>query len=638
MFEVVPHPALSRIVAVLAFSFMLGALCSAASAQSADAPQWVEGEYIVKYDAGRVQQLKRIIPGLEQYSDQEVTEALTETMAATTTESLPLIDAHAIKASSGQDIDIDAAVDLLDAKLADYISPNFIRTINRTPNDPSYSSLWGMNQANDNDINAPEAWDTFGDDMAKDIVVGVVDTGVDYTHPDLAANMWVNDAEKNGLPGVDDDGNGVVDDVYGYNAIANSGNPLDDNNHGSHCSGTIGGVGNNGAGVAGVAWKVKIMALKFLSASGSGSDVDAIKAINYGVSMRNRGGKLRVLSNSWGGSGYNPAMLAAIQAANSAGILFVAAAGNNSSNNDTTPNYPSNYSSPNMVVVAAIQQDGTKASFSNYGATTVSFAAPGVGIYSTVKGGGYASFNGTSMATPHVSGVAALMYAKIPQYAPQDAKAQLMATVKPRSALNGLMAAPGIVDARAAVADPANFPPDLATIPPQFVTPNTRVKTIALIANDREHDTLSFSAQVVLPTAQAGAAAADTQYNFTAYQPEYDNYYRLSEKRIVSGDGKTYLLFADGTLYELIYPYLYYRTVVDPSYYQTPSLLVTASTFTSGSIATVRVEPNTTPPELRVEVAPAFSGSFNVITSVSDGNRSDAETFSVTVQKPGSCT
>ena len=230
------------------------------------------------------------------------------------------------------------------------------------------------------------------------------------------------------------------------------------------------------------------------------------------------------------------------------------------------------------------------------------------------------------------------MYAKIPQYAPQDAKAQLMATVKRRSSLNGLMAAPGIVDARAAVTDPANYPPDLATIPAQFITPNTRVKTVALIANDRENDPLTFTAQVVLPAAQAGAAAADLQYNFTAYQAQYDNYYQLAEKRLVSGDGKTFFLFADGTVYELIYPYLYYRTSVDPSYYQSPALLVTASTFTSASIATVTVNSVATPPELRIEVAPTFSGSFSVVATASDGNRTDAETFTVTVQKPGSCT
>ncbi|MFN8392502.1 MAG: S8 family peptidase [Bdellovibrionota bacterium] len=621
-----------HLLAITLASFLLFVTASIAQPANDIA---VPGEYIVKYNEQKLQQLRLQIPELTQYSDEQVKDALTSLMRAETKEPLPLVGADSIKATTAQDIDVGTAVDLLDSELADYISPNFIRTADRTPNDPSYSSLWGLNQANDIDINAPEAWDSFGDDQAKDIIVGVVDTGVDYTHPDLAANMWTNPSELNGQPGVDDDGNGVVDDIYGYNAISNSGNPMDDNNHGTHCSGTIGGVGNNGVGVTGVAWKVKIMALKFLSSSGSGTDADAIKAINYAVNMRNRGGKLRVLSNSWGGSGQNPAMQQAIQAANDAGILFVAAAGNNSSNNDTTPNYPSNYNVPNVVSVAAIDSLGNRAVFSNYGANTVTLAAPGLNIYSTVRGGGYATFSGTSMATPHVSGVAALIYAKWPQFLPQDVKEMMSSTVKRISGLNGLMQAPGIVNAQSAIADPSNYPPDLLSIANVEISPVGRTKTIPIPALDRENDPLTYSASVPLTGAQAAAAQLDRLYDFAGYYPALDNYYHLGEKEIDSlGGFRRFFIFADGSVYELTYPTYSYRGTVDPIYYQFPDLLVNASTVAPP--ATVTVVPGT-PYELRINLAPTATGSFPVNVSVSDGHRVDTEWFIVTVKKPESC-
>ncbi len=605
-------------------------------AQPAEDTLWVPGEYIVKYNEQKLQQLRHIIPGLDGYSDEELKDALTNTMGAQTQETLPLIDAESVKAVAANDIDVDAAVDLLDADLVEYISPNFIYTANRTPNDASYGSLWGMNQANDVDINAPEAWDVLTDDGAKDIIVGIVDTGIDYNHPDLAANIWINPLEANGSPGVDDDGNGVVDDIRGYNGITNSGDPMDDNNHGTHCAGTIGGVGNNGIGVTGVAWKVKLMGLKFLGSNGSGSTVGAIRAVNYAVAMRNRGGNLKVLSNSWGGGGFDQALLSAIQAANSAGILFVAAAGNSNSNNDTTANYPSNYDSPNVLAVAALAQDGSKASFSSYGATTVDLGAPGVGIYSTTRNNTYASFNGTSMATPHVSGVAALLYSRVPQLSPADARQQLMATVKPLPGLTGKMVAPGIVNALAAVANPSNFPPDLALIPNATVNPGTRVKAIPVLATDRENDPLTYTATIVLPSWQSGGAAADNLYNFSAYQPEFDNYYRIGEKRLVTASGQTFFIFSDGTVHELVFPYYYYRTSVDPLFYQDPNLLVNASGYSAGAIADIAIQPGT-PAELNIKTAKGFSGSFTVKVAVSDGNRSDNESFVVTVKKAETC-
>jgi hypothetical protein len=288
--------------------------------------------------------------------------------------------------------------------------PDYIRQGLLVPNDPKYldGTLWGLNQASDADVDAPEGWDVRT--SAGSIVVAVIDTGVRYTHQDLAANMWVNSGEARGN-GVDDDGNGVVDDVYGFDAYNNDGDPMDDQSHGTHCAGTIGGVGNNGIGITGVAWGVKVMACKFLSNTGSGTDSDAIRCIDY---ARSKGAK--VLSNSWGGGGANSSLLAAIERCRAAGVLFVAAAGNESNNNDSWASYPASYTTDNIISVAATTRTDALASFSNYGATSVDLGAPGDGIYSTVSGSNsaYATYSGTSMATPHVAGALAMIAAQYP--------------------------------------------------------------------------------------------------------------------------------------------------------------------------------------------------------------------------------
>ena len=219
-----------------------------------------------------------------------------------------------------------------------------------------------MNNYGGYDIDAPEAWEISTGADGPGIVVAVIDTGIDYTHPDLRDQMWVNPGEIPGN-GIDDDGNGVIDDVHGADFANEDGDPLDDQKHGTHCSGTIAGVGDNGLGVAGVAWRgVRLMALKFLRASGSGRASDALRALNYAVAHG-----ARIASNSWGGGASNSALRAAIERAEAAGVLFVAAAGNSGSNNDEDPHYPSSYDVGNVLAVASVTREGNLSSFSCYG-------------------------------------------------------------------------------------------------------------------------------------------------------------------------------------------------------------------------------------------------------------------------------
>jgi subtilisin family serine protease len=314
-----------------------------------------------------------------------------------------------------------------------YAEPDYVLSVAATnPNDPNFAQLWGLNNTGQTggtpnaDIDAPEAWDiTKG---SSSIVVGVIDTGVDYNHKDLATNIWTNPGESGvdrkghnkATNGVDDDGNGYVDDVHGWDFINHDNNPMDDNGHGTHVSGTIGAVGNNGVGVVGVNWNVQIMALKFLSAAGSGSTSDAVLAVNYATMMHNlyvtsggtKGANIVLTSNSWGGGGYSQALYDAINASGQANMLFVAAAGNNGANGAILP---AGYDLPNIISVAATDQYDAKASFSNWGLDSVDLGAPGVGILSTTPNNQYATMDGTSMATPHVSGAAALAWSVSPQ-------------------------------------------------------------------------------------------------------------------------------------------------------------------------------------------------------------------------------
>lgn len=333
----------------------------------------------------------------------------------------------------------------------EYAEPNYrlyaLETPPVFPNDPDFNQLYGMHQSNDNDIDAPEAWElTTGN---ASIIVSVIDTGIDYDHEDLKANIWINPGESGGGKennNIDDDGNGYKDDYRGWNFAYKTNDPYDDNDHGTHCAGTVGGVGNNGKGVAGVNWNVKLMALKFLGSDGSGGTAEAAEAIVYAA---DNGAK--VLSNSWGGGEASQVLQDAIQYAHDRGVLFIAAAGNDSKNTDTSPNYPSNYEAPNVVSVAANDNADNVSSFSNYGRRTVDLSAPGSSIYSTRPLGRYQRLSGTSMATPHVAGAAALVMSRFPSIAAHQVIVRLLGGVDRKSQFLGKMVSGGRLNVRNAM-------------------------------------------------------------------------------------------------------------------------------------------------------------------------------------------
>ncbi|NUQ63579.1 MAG: S8 family serine peptidase, partial [Pirellulales bacterium] len=360
-------------------------------------------------------------------------------------------------------------------------------SIDFLPNDSQFGTMWDLRNTGqsggtiDADIDADQAWDLFTGSLTT--AVGVIDTGIDYLHPDLYKNIWLNageapgglsDTDGDGLitfwdlnepansgrigdmnangridgqdvlrdtrwaNGQDNDGNGKVDDLIGWDFVNNDNNPFDDNGHGTHVSGTIGALADNGSGVAGVNWKVSLAALKFLSASGSGTLSAAINALNYAVSKG-----IEISNNSWGGGGYSTALATAIQNARAAGHIFVAAAGNDAGNNDTTASYPSNYNYDNVVAVASTDRYDRLSSFSNYGATTVDLGAPGSQILSTTPNNTYSVYSGTSMATPHVAGTLALVWSQTPTLSYDEVISRVLGSVDTLSSLSGKVATGG---------------------------------------------------------------------------------------------------------------------------------------------------------------------------------------------------
>jgi subtilisin family serine protease len=357
---------------------------------------------------------------------------------------------HVVKVNSQKSMK-NAITDLKNSDLVEFAEPNFIYRIAghkveksdldlnlAAPSDPMFGQLWGLKNTGTNepkassavqgtagaDIDALRAWEiTKG---SRNVKIAIIDTGIDYNHPDIKNNIWTNTAELNGKAGVDDDKNGFIDDLHGWDFANKDNDPLDGHGHGTHCSGTIGAPHDNGVGVAGVMSEVTFVAVKFLSDAGSGTLEDAVLAIDYATKLN-----VDIMSNSWGGGGFSEALKQAIQRASDAGIVFTAAAGNDSADNDNSPHYPSSYDLPNVIAVAAHTIGDALADFSCYGKRSVLIAAPGHNILSTVKNGGYDVYSGTSMATPHVSGVIGLLISKEGRLAHADLRARLVATSTP---------------------------------------------------------------------------------------------------------------------------------------------------------------------------------------------------------------
>jgi subtilisin family serine protease len=335
------------------------------------------------------------------------------------------------------------------------IEPDFAIRPTAVPNDPSFTDQWGLRNTGQSggsrggDIAAVAAWDvTTG---SRSVVVAVIDSGFDYTHPDLAANAWRNPGEVPG-DGLDNDGNGFVDDVHGWDFANDDADPMDDDGHGTHVAGTIGAVGDNGVGVTGVSWQVSIMGLKFLDAEGSGSISDAIAAISYATRMRREFGvNVVATNNSWGGADRSLALRAAIAEGGAAGILFVTAAGNDGVNGDRRANYPANEDLDAVIAVTATNRSNRLPAFATYGPVHVDLAAPGAAIRSTVPGGGYATFSGTSMAAPHVTGTIALLATANPAASATAIRGAILSTTRPLAALAGKTVTGGLLDAAAAV-------------------------------------------------------------------------------------------------------------------------------------------------------------------------------------------
>ena len=343
-----------------------------------------------------------------------------------------------------------AVAELLGDPAVAYAEPNWTMSHQAVATDPIFTGnrtqdLWGMygdasSPANQYGSQAAEAW-AAGRTGSAGVYVGVIDEGIQLDHPDLAGQVWTNPSDR--VDGIDNDRNGYVDDVNGWDFDGNNNTIYDGgtrgavDDHGTHVSGTIGAKANNGQGVVGVNWNVTLISGKFLGRRG-GSLANAVKAVDYFTDLKTRHGlPIVATNNSWGGGGFSQTLLDAIRRASNADILFVAAAGNSGTDNDATASYPSGYDVANVIAVAAIDRNGALASFSQYGATSVDLGAPGVGVWSTTAFNTYSSYNGTSMATPHVTGAAALYASTLPGSSAATIKAAILAAAVPTPSLAG---------------------------------------------------------------------------------------------------------------------------------------------------------------------------------------------------------
>ena len=400
-------------------------------------------EVMVKFKPGVSEEaIERITQGLHDQVEDEI-EAVPGLDAI---DDLDDVDAETVASEYRKLPEVEYAEAVFEIE-ADDFAPSPV-----TPSDPQFSAQWAL--LNDGsrggtkgaDISATYAWTvTTGSDK---VVVAVLDSGVDYTHTDLANNIWIR---PNNVPAYEDRELGTIQDFHGFNAVDDSADPMDDNGHGTHCAGIIGAEGGNDIGIAGVNWKVQIMPLKFMNKSGYGTTKAAIEAINYVIDRKKAGVNVRVISASWGSTQKSRALEDVIRKAGEAGILFVAASGNASTNNDRSPHYPSSYNLPNVISVAALDRNDQLATFSNYGVKSVAIAAPGVDILSTWLGDEYEEKSGTSMATPVISGVAALIVAHNPNISVEQLREKILASVDPLDSLKGKVATGGRINAAKAL-------------------------------------------------------------------------------------------------------------------------------------------------------------------------------------------
>lgn len=380
------------------------------------------------------------------------------------------------------------------------------------PSDPSFPQLWGMNNTGqssgsaDADIDSPEAWDRHTG--SRNILVAVIDTGIQANHPDLAANIWTNPGEIAGN-GMDDDNNGYVDDVRGWDYVNWDNDPTDDQGHGTHCAGTIGAVGNNALGVSGVCWQVSLLGLKFLNSSGSGYESDAAEAILYATDLG-----AKVTSNSYSGSGWSQVLKDALDQAGQAGVIHVAAAGNSGGNIDLLAEYPAAYNSPSLISVAATTRTDALASYSNYGQQSVDLAAPGSDILSTLPNGGYGFNSGTSMAAPHVAGACALLMSYRPGITAAQARHLILSTAESKPNLQGLCSTGGhlnVYNAMLAADDLFLTPPgNLSATGPMGgpFLPNTQTLTLTNHSTEERSWSATSDGSWLTLTPSSGTVAA----------------------------------------------------------------------------------------------------------------------------------